>query len=291
MDFRETVRNHRAERMAKIELNDVHLTFTIRQQRRVTLKEFLLRGLFLQSRNPKMAVHALSGINLNCTIGDRLGIIGHNGAGKSTLLKLLAGVYPPTSGTRTVEGRICSLFDISLGFELDASGWENIKYRSYLLGETPTTLANKIDSIADFTELGEYLNIPVRYYSSGMLVRLAFAISTAVNPEVLLVDEVLSVGDAAFQIKATQRMRELMAAARLMVMVSHDLESIRTLCTKVLWLEHGTMRMLGSSEEVVNAYLKSVNQGEEHPEQATGIGGAATVEDVPQEEPEAAQAA
>jgi lipopolysaccharide transport system ATP-binding protein len=275
--------------MAKIELNDVHLTFTIRQQRRVPFKEFLLRGLFLQSRNPKMAVHALSGINLQCGIGERLGIIGHNGAGKSTLLKLLAGVYPPTSGTRNVEGRICSLFDISLGFELDSSGWENIKYRSYLLGETPRSLATKIDGIAEFTELGEYLNIPVRYYSSGMLVRLAFAISTAVNPEVLLVDEVLSVGDAAFQIKAQQRMRELMAAARLMVMVSHDLESIRNLCTQVLWLEHGTMRMLGPADEVVSAYLDSVRpRGGQEPEH-TGVGGVATLdEDTPVPEAESA---
>ena len=180
--------------MAKIELDDVSLTFTIRQQRKVTLKEYLTRMLFLPSRNPKVAVHALKGITLSAADGDRIGIIGHNGAGKSTLLKMLAGVYPPTRGTRHVEGRVCSLFDISLGFEHEANGWENIKYRAYLMGETPASLEKKIHGIAEFSELGDFLNIPVRYYSSGMLVRLAFSISTAINPEVLLIDEVLSAG-------------------------------------------------------------------------------------------------
>ena len=246
--------------MAKIELDDVGLTFTVRQERKVTLKEYLLRGLFLASRNPRVAVHALSGLTLSARDGDRIGVIGHNGAGKSTLLKLLAGVYPPTVGTRTVEGRICSVFDIALGFEHEANGWENIRYRGYLLGETPRTLDKKIHEIAEFSELGDFLNIPVRYYSSGMLVRLAFAISTAVEPEVLLIDEVLGAGDAAFQAKAAARMRSLMDAARLMVMVSHDLKSIQSLCTHVLWLEHGSMKMYGPPDEVVPAYVKSVTQ-------------------------------
>lgn len=246
--------------MAKIELNDVSLTFTVRQERKVTLKEYLLRGLFLPSRNPRVAVHALSHLNLSAADGDRIGVIGHNGAGKSTLLKLLAGVYPPTGGTRTVDGRICSVFDIALGFEHEANGWENIKYRGYLLGETPRTLAAKIDEIAAFSELGDFLNIPVRYYSSGMLVRLAFAISTAVEPEVLLIDEVLGAGDAAFQQKAQARMRALMDTARLMVMVSHDLGSIEALCTHVLWMEHGAKKMFGPPGQVVPAYLESMTK-------------------------------
>ena len=115
--------------MAKIELQDVSLTFTLSQERRVTFKEYLIRGLFLPSRNPSVAIHALSGINLNAVDGDRIGIVGHNGAGKSTLLKMLAGIYPPTAGRRVVEGKICSLFDITLGFEPDANGWDNITYR------------------------------------------------------------------------------------------------------------------------------------------------------------------
>lgn len=246
--------------MAKIELTNASLTFTVRQQRRVTLKEYLVRGLFRQSANPKLAVHALSGINLHADDGERVGIIGHNGAGKSTLLKLIAGIYPPTVGTRTVEGRICSLFDIALGFEQDANGWDNITYRGYLQGETPSTLKSKIKEIAKFSELGDFLNIPVRYYSAGMMIRLAFSIATAIEPEILLIDEVLSVGDLAFQNKARARMQAMMASARLMVMVSHDLHSISSLCSRVLWLEHGAVRMEGPPDVVAAAYTESVNQ-------------------------------
>ena len=244
--------------MARIELDDVSLTFSIRQQRKVTLKETITRGLFLPGRNPKIAVHALTDVTLTVADGDRVGVIGHNGAGKSTLLKLLAGVYPPTKGTRRVDGRICSLFDISLGFEHDASGWENIKYRAYLLGETPATLKDKMHEIAAFSELGDFLNIPVRYYSSGMLVRLAFSISTAVEPEVLLIDEVLSAGDMAFQAKARERMRGMMAAARLMVVVTHDLSTVTELCDRAVWLQHGAVVMEGRPADVVAAYQRGM---------------------------------
>src|SRR5918911_812005 len=175
--------------MARIELDGVGLTFRVRQKKQLTLKEFLVGRLFLRSRNPVMEVQALRGVDLRVEQGDRVGVIGHNGAGKSTLLKLLAGVYPPTSGTRLVEGKICSLFDIALGFE---------------------------------------------HYSSGMLVRLAFSISTAVEPEVLLIDEVLGAGDLAFQIKAKQRMRDMMAAARLMVLVTHEIPTLEQICNRAI---------------------------------------------------------
>jgi len=212
--------------MACIDLENVSLTFRVRKQGRITLKEFLLRQMFRRSVNPVIEVRALQDINLQIHEGERVGVIGHNGAGKSTLLKLLAGIYPPTKGKRKVEGRISSLFDIALGFETDASGWENIYFRGYLQGETPKSVRDKMQPIADFSELGEFLNMPVRYYSAGMLVRLAFSISTAIEPEILLVDEVLGVGDLAFQNKARQRMRDMMANANLMVMVSHDLDSL-----------------------------------------------------------------
>lgn len=247
--------------MALIELDDVSLTFTIRQNRNVTLKEFLLKRLFLESVNPKVAVHALSDIRLHATEGDRVGVIGHNGAGKSTLLKLIAGIYPPTKGTRRVEGRICSLFDIALGFEPEATGRENITYRGYLQGESPRSLRAKIKDIEDFSDLGDFLNVPVRYYSAGMMVRLAFSIATASRPEILLIDEVLSVGDMAFQIKAGERMKQMMATARLMVVVSHDLASIAALCNRGLWLRHGAMVQEGPVREVVKAYQQSVAPG------------------------------
>jgi ABC-type polysaccharide/polyol phosphate transport system ATPase subunit len=198
-------------------------------------------------------------VSLQFQRGERVGIIGHNGAGKSTLLKVLAGIYPPTSGRRLVEGRISSLFDLALGFEADATGWENIAYRGYLQGETPASIRDKMQPIADFSELGDFLNMPVRYYSAGMMVRLAFSIATAIEPEILLVDEVLSVGDLAFQEKARQRMREMMAKAELIVVVSHDLDSLALLCDRAVWMDHGHVRLIGPTAEVVQAYTDSVH--------------------------------
>jgi ABC-type polysaccharide/polyol phosphate transport system ATPase subunit len=250
--------------MAHIELDDVSLTFRVRKNSRVTFKDFLIGQLFRRSRNPIdpiKVVDALRGISLTIAQGDRVGILGHNGAGKSTLLKLLAGIYPPTAGSLTVEGRISSLFDISLGFEPDANGWENIGYRGFLQGETPRTLRDKRKAIAEFSELGDFLNVPIRYYSAGMVVRLAFSIATAVDPEILLVDEVLSVGDLAFQIKARERMMEMMEKAHLMVMVSHDLDSLARLCNRAVWLDHGRVVRAGSADEVIAAYRASVPSG------------------------------
>ncbi len=246
--------------MAKIELTDVSIIFNAHPQKRVSLKEYLVRGLFRPSANPPMRVHALTGINLVARDGDRIGVIGHNGAGKSTLLKTLAGIYPPTTGTRIVDGKICSLFDIMTGFEPEATGWENILYRSYLQGETPRSIRGKLDAIAAFSELGDFLNIPVRNYSAGMMMRLAFSIATAIDPEVLLIDEVLAVGDLAFQTKAQARMRELMQSARLMVMVAHDLVSIRQMCTRVLWMAHGQIIRSGPTDEIVDEYVAAMHR-------------------------------
>ncbi len=244
--------------MARIELENVNLTFRVRKERGIRLKDFILKRMFLPSRNPIMEVRALQDINLRIDTGDRIGFIGHNGAGKSTMLKLLAGIYTPTSGRRIVEGRVSSLFDIALGFESEASGWDNIAYRSYLQGETPASVRAKRRAIAEFSELGDFLNMPVRYYSAGMMVRLAFSIATAIDPEILLVDEVLSVGDLAFQNKARERMREMMAKAHLMVLVSHDLESLPQMCSRAVWLDHGRIVMIGPCAEVIAAYRSSV---------------------------------
>ncbi len=239
--------------MNLIELDDVGLLFHVRRLGRISLKEYLVNGLF-RRRDNRMHVQALEGINLRIAEGERVGIIGHNGAGKSTLLKLLAGVYPPSSGQRTVRGRISSLFDLTLGFEMDATGWENIRYRGYLQGETPQSIQPKLESIAEFSELGDFLNMPVRYYSSGMLVRLAFSIATAIEPELLIVDEVLAAGDLNFQAKARDRIRGLISSARAVVVVSHDLDSLAQLCDRVLWLDHGHIRQDGAAQEVINAY-------------------------------------
>jgi ABC-type polysaccharide/polyol phosphate transport system ATPase subunit len=248
--------------MARIELDKVSLTFRVRQRGRITLKEFLVRQMFRRSVNPIIEVRALQEVSLQFHEGERIGILGHNGAGKSTLLKVLAGIYPPSQGRRIVEGRISSLFDIALGFEMDATGWENISYRGYLQGETPQTIRAKLQPIADFTELGDFLNMPVRYYSAGMMVRLAFSIATAIEPEILLVDEVLSVGDMAFQEKARVRMREMIAKAKLIVLVSHDLGNLTQLCDRAVWMDHGRVRQVGPTAEMIAAYTASVHAGQ-----------------------------
>jgi ABC-type polysaccharide/polyol phosphate transport system ATPase subunit len=248
--------------MAYIDLEKVDVTFRVRPSGRITLKEFLIRQLTRREVRPVMEVRALQDVTLSLRAGQRVGIIGANGAGKSTLLKVLAGIYPPTLGARRVEGRISSLFDIALGFEGDANGWENISYRGYLQGETPRSMRDKIKPIADFSELGDFLNMPVRYYSAGMMVRLAFSIATAVEPEILLVDEVLSVGDMAFQEKARKRMRDMMAKAELIVAVSHDLHSLSKLCDHGVWLDHGRVRKVGPMPEVIRAYIDSVNNNQ-----------------------------
>ncbi len=245
--------------MARIHLNDISLQFRVRQARRITLKEYIVRRLYREAVNPFIEVNALRGITLDLNDGDRLGIIGHNGAGKSTLLKLMAGVYPPTSGEQKVEGSISSLFDITLGFEGDASGWDNIRYRGYLQGETPRSISKKLNEIAEFSELGKFLDMPVRYYSAGMMIRLAFSIASSIEPEILLIDEVLAAGDLAFQNKARNRMQDLMSQARLMVLISHDLTTLPTLCSQAIWMDHGQIRAMGPAHDVVAEYQRSVN--------------------------------
>ena len=240
--------------MALIELKNAGVEFHVRKTATVTLKEYLLRGMFLRPTANSLTVHALREIDFRAEDGDRIGIIGHNGAGKSTLLKLIAGIYPPSKGERRVTGRISSLFDITLGFEEEANGWDNIRYRSYLQGESPKEVKGKMMEIAAFSELGEFLNVPLRAYSAGMRVRLAFAIATAANPEILLIDEVLGVGDLAFQRKARERMRQMMRAARLMVLVSHDLDALPAICDKAAWLQQGRIEQFGEVEDVIAAY-------------------------------------
>jgi ABC-type polysaccharide/polyol phosphate transport system ATPase subunit len=247
--------------MALIQLTDVGLKFQVRQFGRISFKDYLLRGLFRRSKRSTFDVQALEHIHLTVNHGDRLGIIGSNGAGKSTLLKLLAGIYPPTSGRRMVSGQISSLFDITLGFEQEGTGWENIMYRGYLQGETPRSIKAKMQPIAEFSELGDFLNMPVRYYSAGMMVRLAFSIATAIEPEILVIDEVLAAGDLSFQAKARDRMRELMATANAVIVVSHDLPSLSLICDRVLWLEHGKMQMIGPTDEVIEAYTQQAQHG------------------------------
>jgi ABC-type polysaccharide/polyol phosphate transport system ATPase subunit len=244
--------------MPLIELDHVSMTFRVREQHQITLKEYLLKGMFRRSANPLLKIRALQDISLRFEDGDRVAVLGGNGAGKSTLLRLLAGVYTPTRGRRTVEGRISSLFELGLGFEMEATGRQNIFYRGYLQGETPRSIRARMEEIAEFSELGRFLDIPMRYYSAGMMVRLAFSIATTIRPEILLVDEVLSAGDMAFQAKARQRMREMMSRARMVVLVSHDLTTLARVCDTGVWLDRGRVRMSGPVADVVSAYEEHV---------------------------------
>ncbi len=244
--------------MALIELDCVSMTFRVREQHQITLKEYLLRGMYRRSANPLLKIRALQNVNLRFGEGDRVGVLGGNGAGKSTLLRLLAGIYTPTRGRRTVRGRISSLFELGLGFEMEASGRQNIIYRGYLQGETPRSIRAKMQEIADFSELGRFLDIPMRYYSAGMMVRLAFSIATSIEPEILLVDEVLSAGDLAFQDRAQERMAQMMSRAKIIVVVSHDLETLARLCETGVWLDHGRMRKIGPVTDVIAAYREEV---------------------------------
>jgi lipopolysaccharide transport system ATP-binding protein len=189
------------------------------------------------SRHP--VVTALDQISFKICHGERIGLIGHNGSGKTTLLRLLAGVYSPTQGRLSIGGKIASLLDISMGLDPNATGFENIYLRGIIDGLKPKIIRSKIDEIADFTGLGDYLNLPVRTYSSGMMLRLAFAISTSVEADILIMDEWLSVGDAEFSLKARQRLDELVGQASILFIATHDPSLISRLCTRAIKLEHG----------------------------------------------------
>jgi lipopolysaccharide transport system ATP-binding protein len=200
-------------------------------------------------------VRALSGINLEIKEGERIGLVGHNGAGKSTMLRALSGVYAPSKGSVEIDGRIGSLIDISLGINLEASGRENIFIRGALLGLTKSEIQNKFAEIVEFSELGEFIEMPVRTYSSGMHLRLAFAVSTIVRPEILLMDEWLSVGDESFKHKAETRLAELVSTTKILVIASHSRELIASTCDRVIWLEHGQVKMDGPTSEVAPIYF------------------------------------
>lgn len=187
-------------------------------------------------------VQALRDITLDINAGDRVGLVGHNGAGKTTLLRMLAGIYEPTIGTFRSSGRVTSLLDVTLGLDYEATGYENILIRGLILGASKAEMKRLTPEIAEFSELGDYLSMPVRTYSSGMVLRLAFSIVTSVEADILLMDEWLSVGDAAFVAKAEERMKSFVGRASIMVLASHNPQIINDLCNVKITLEHGTLK-------------------------------------------------
>jgi lipopolysaccharide transport system ATP-binding protein len=228
---------------AYIKAEKVCIDFPIFNAPHRSLKKNLLKvatgGKISSDAGKGVSIRALEDIDLEITEGDRLGLTGHNGSGKSTLLRVLAGVYEPTSGSLQVKGRIASLLDISIGMDFEASGMENIYLRGLLMGFSKQTIREKVEEITAFSELGDYIEMPVRTYSSGMVMRLAFSIATSVEADILLMDEWLSVGDSDFVKKAEDRLRNLISRTPILVMATHSKEILEDVCTKVIRLESG----------------------------------------------------
>ena len=197
---------------------------------------------------------ALEHVSFEVKKGETLGLIGRNGAGKSTMLKVISGILKPTEGSVVCRGNVVPILELGSGFDFDLTGRENIFLNGAILGYSKEFLHEKYDEIVEFSELGQFIEVPIRNYSSGMLARLAFSIATVVNPEILIVDEILSVGDAAFQEKSKKRMLELMGGGTTVLFVSHSLEQIREMCNRVVWLEHGNVKMVGAAAEVCDVY-------------------------------------
>ncbi len=203
-------------------------------------------------------VRALRNVSFDLKPGDRVALVGHNGAGKSTLLRVLAGIYPPTSGSLQVEGRVISTLNISVGLELEATGYENIVTQGILFGLSRSEITKRIPDIASFTELGEYLDMPVRVYSSGMMTRLAFAVVTSLDVDILLMDEVIGTGDADFIRKAEARLSSFMSRAQIMVLASHNDDIVRRLCNKAILLSKGQVIKIGHIEDVFKDYYSGI---------------------------------
>jgi len=238
-----------------IELNSASVTYQIRHGASPTLKETIIRSLRREQKD--VQVRALSDLTFNVEAGEVLAVIGRNGAGKSTLLKLLARVLPPTSGRVQVRGSVAPMIELGAGFNGELTGRENVVLYGTLLGRSPKEMENRADAISKWANVEESIDLPLRTYSSGMVAKLAFSIATDKPSEVILVDEVLSVGDAEFQKKSKERMRELFQGKSAVVLVSHDMESIKTLATKAIWIDHGHVKKYGEVKTVLDAYLNA----------------------------------
>lgn len=243
--------------MALIQLNSLTIDFPIYHLNARSIKKHFLRltgGALRKETAHTVIVKALDNISFTLEHGDRIGLIGHNGAGKSTLLRVLAKIYEPTQGGLEIQGRISPLLNVMLGINQESTGYENILVRGILLGLSQREIKAKMQEIADFTELGEYLSVPIRTYSAGMQLRLAFAVATCIKPDILLMDEIIEAGDATFRVKAEARLSEFIEQSSIMVLASHSNETIKKLCNKVVWLEKGKLKYFGNTEEGLNYY-------------------------------------
>lgn len=237
-----------------IEFLKVNLHYSALAFRETSFKSYIFKLVAHKQYIPRSDIHALKNVDIAISPGERIALIGQNGAGKSTLLKTIAGLYPISSGKRYVQGQIRALFDLGLGFESEATGKENIMYRGLMLGKTPKEMRILEKSIIDFCDIGKFIDYPIKTYSSGMMVRLAFSISTMISGDILLLDEILGAGDAAFMQRAKQRINELIADAEILVLATHDVSAIRQLCQRALVLHQGEIIFDGNVEEAMLAY-------------------------------------
>ena len=242
-----------------IEVNDVTMRFRMNKDRIMSLKEFVTTAL--RGKLEYNEFTALSHVSFSVKRGETLGLIGRNGAGKSTMLKAISGILKPTEGSIVTRGNIVPMLELGSVFDFDLTGRENIFLNGAILGYNEEYLKKKYKEILEFSELGQFIEMPIRNYSSGMLARLAFSVAAMVQPEILIVDEILSVGDAEFQAKSRARMMELMGGGTTVLFVSHSLEQIQEMCSRVIWLEQGCIRMEGKTEEVCEAYARVSNPG------------------------------
>ena len=243
-----------AEQKPIISIDHVSMRFNLSKEKHESLKEY-----FLAMAKGKLQFdefYALRDVSLTVEPGDFYGLVGLNGSGKSTLLKVISGVYKPSQGNVKVSGTIAPLIELGAGFDMDLTARANIDRNGTVLGYTPKYIDSKFDEIVEFSELRDFLDVPLKNYSSGMVARIAFAIATITKPDILIADEILSVGDFLFQQKCEQRMQELMSGGTTVILVSHSIEQVERMCNKVAWLDHGHLRMNGPTAQVCEAYKK-----------------------------------
>lgn len=248
-----------------IKVNDVSMRFNLGIEKNYSIKQFIVESFSPAKRRQrkenkkKNEFWALKHISFDVKRGEVVGLVGSNGAGKSTLLKIVAGVMKPTEGKVEVGGNICPMIELGAGFDSDLTARENIYLNGSVMGYNKQFLDGKYDEIVEFSELQDFMEVPVKNFSSGMIARLAFSIATIVDPEILIVDEILAVGDAAFRKKSEDKMRSMITGGTTVLYVSHSTQSIKSLCDRVVWIDHGNVKMIGDPETVCDEYLASLN--------------------------------
>ena len=243
------------ENEVMIEVKDLVMEFKVSKDKIDTLKEYIIRTI-KRNKKEKQKIKVLDGVSFKVYKGERVGILGFNGAGKSTLLKIIAGIYEPTEGTITIRGKLAPLLELSAGFDKNYTGKNNIYLNGAFLSMDEDFINEKYDEIVEFSELGEFINYPVKNYSSGMKSKLGFSIATVVNPDILIIDEILSVGDIKFKKKSSEKLKQMMRDGATVLFVSHALTDILEICDRCIWIENGKVIMEGETQKVIDAYIE-----------------------------------